>query len=99
MSETTQAITFCPAQPDDCASVLPLIYSSGPAQLDYVFTQPSKSAQEFLRWAFLSGRGLFGYPIYTVALRDQHPVAIGAGYDRQQGKAFERQMPLQIIRF
>lgn len=92
-------ITFRPALPQDCASVLPLIYSSGPAQFEYLFTQPRKPAQLFLQSAFVSGVGLFGYRIHTVALIDERPVAIGGVYGRRDGKALERQMLIQIVRF
>lgn len=92
-------ITFRPAQPQDCDVVLPLIYSSSPAQFEYLFTQPGKSAHQFLCWAFATGLGLFGYPLYTVALLAQRPVAIGAAYGRQEAKTFERQLALQILRF
>lgn len=92
-------LTFRAALPLDAEVVLPFIYSSGPHQFEYLFTQPSTTAQQFLSWAFVSGAGLFGYRIYTVALAGTRPVAIGAGYGRQDGKAFERQMLWQFVRF
>jgi len=79
--------------------VLPLIYSSGPAQFEHLFTQPGKPAQDFLHWAFATGVGLFGYHIYTVAVVDLRPVAVGAAYGRRQAKALERQLTFQIILF
>lgn len=92
-------LTFRAALPIDAEVVIPLIYSSGPYQFEYVFTRPPTTAQQFLLWAFVSGKGLFGYPIYTVALAGTRPVAIGAGYGRQEGKVFERQMVWQFVRF
>lgn len=92
-------ITFRPALPQDWASVLPLIYSSGPEQFEYLFTQPGRPAQRFLQSAFVSGVGLFGYRVYTVTLVEQRPVAIGGAYGRREGKALKQQMLIQILRF
>jgi ribosomal protein S18 acetylase RimI-like enzyme len=93
------SVTFRQAQAEDCDSVLPMIYSSGPAQLEYVFTQQVKTAHDFLRWVFATGQGMFGYRNYTVAVVDQRPVGIGAFYGRLEGKVLERQLGLQMLRF
>lgn len=99
MRDAMMSITFRQAQPADRDVVLPLIYSSGPVQFEYVFTRPGKPARDFLRWTFVTGAGMFGYRNYTVAVVDHRPVGIGAFYGRQEGKTLEQQLAFQMIRF
>ncbi|GAA4844419.1 N-acetyltransferase [Algivirga pacifica] len=45
----------------DVHEMIPLIYSSGPDSFDYVFKTNKYAAQDFLKYAFESGKGEFGY--------------------------------------
>jgi ribosomal protein S18 acetylase RimI-like enzyme len=92
-------VTFRQARPEDRDSVLPLIYSSGPAEFDYVFAQRHMTALDFLRWAFGRGTGSFGYRNYTVAVVDEVPVGIGAFCSRSEEKAGETRVGLQMLLF
>lgn len=67
------------ADPADVDAAVPLIYSSGPATFDYVFSHRTHvDAQEFLRRAFVTGRGEFGYQHHYVSTLDGEVVATGA---------------------
>jgi ribosomal protein S18 acetylase RimI-like enzyme len=92
-------VTFRQARPDDLDLVLPFIYSSGPAEFDYVFTQHGKTTHDFLRWAFAVGDGSFGYRNYTVAVVDRRPVGIGAFCSGKEEKAADTRVGLQMLRF
>lgn len=73
-------VTFRPAQPGDVDTAVPLIYSSGPLAFDFVFKRKNVMAQDFLKLAFVDGRGEFGYKNHIVAIADDHLVGIGATY-------------------
>lgn len=76
------SITFRPACPSDADAAVPLIYSSGPAAFDHVFSVPGKAtALGFLRRALVARQimGCYG------------PVA-GAGVVRR-GLRVERIIP------
>jgi ribosomal protein S18 acetylase RimI-like enzyme len=75
------ALDFRPARPEDADAATPLIYASGPDQFDYVFcaTHPKQSL-EFLRFAFVSGRGRFAWRNTTVATIDERVAGVGTAY-------------------
>jgi ribosomal protein S18 acetylase RimI-like enzyme len=75
------SLAFRPAAPDDADAAIPLIHASGPEVFDYVFcTRTPRDAQVFLRNAFISGRGRFGWRNHTVACLDDRVVGIGTAY-------------------
>ncbi len=75
------SLTFRPAGADDADAAVPLIHASGPEQFDYVFcASDAGQARRFLRHAFVSGRGRFGWRNHTVACIDDRVVGIGTAY-------------------
>jgi ribosomal protein S18 acetylase RimI-like enzyme len=92
------ALTFRPAQPSDVDSAIPLIYSSGPAAFEYVFTHKAKgTAQEFLHKAFPSGAGEFGFKNHVVATDGNEVVGIGAAFSGEAALPFTVAAAQQIF--
>jgi len=73
-------IHFRQAQPSDTSIAVPLIYSAGPHEFEYVYGMPGKTVIDFLEYAFPSGRGIFSYPVHEVTTIDDQVVGIGAFY-------------------
>ncbi len=97
---TDPTVTFRRAEPADVAQAVPLIYSSGPAAFDYVFSHDRPGqALAFLRFAYTDGRGEFGYRNHTVAVRDGGVVGVGAAWDGRAGLRFMVAAAAQILRF
>lgn len=93
-------LAFRRALPDDVAAAVPLIYSSGPAAFDYVFAStPKGSAQDFLRQAFVSGAGQFGYRQHWVAEQAGRVVAVGTALSGEVNLRNMLAAAGQIIRF
>ncbi|MFP6596406.1 MAG: hypothetical protein VCC01_03025 [Candidatus Hydrogenedentota bacterium] len=71
-------IQFRPAIPEDVEQAIPLIYSSGPAAFDCIFSHKTPiNALEFLRRTFIKPVGELGYQNHIVgtfepAQRPQH---------------------------
>ncbi|MBM9579353.1 GNAT family N-acetyltransferase [Leptospira sp. 201903070] len=55
------------AQPKDVDEIVPLIYSSGPAAWDYVFTQGSNTPFDFLSTSFIKRGNTISYKNHFVA--------------------------------
>jgi ribosomal protein S18 acetylase RimI-like enzyme len=92
-------IAFRRATAADVDAAVPLIYSSGPAAFDYVFTlEGGPTAQDFLRWAFLDGAGEFGWRNHVVGEVDGRIVAAGAGWTGGAGFRFMIAGARQILR-
>lgn len=74
-------IELRPARPEDAEAAVPLIYSSGPAVLDYIFKVRDK-ADVFacMRRGFERNAGELGYGIHVVATLDGKVVGIGASF-------------------
>jgi ribosomal protein S18 acetylase RimI-like enzyme len=93
-------LSFREAAAADAADAVPLIYSSGPAAFDYVFdVGKSRSAPEFLRFAYLQGAGEFGWRNHRVAEIAGRVAAIGAAFDGRAVARFTIANALQILRF
>lgn len=91
-------IRFQPADADDVAAAVPLIYSSGPAAFDYVFSVPGRSdALAFLRHAFVDGAGEFGWRNHWVGELDGQVVAAGAGFGAETHWPFTLAAARQIL--
>lgn len=89
-----------PAKPTDVDTAVPLIYSSGPDAFDYVFAHKTKgSAQDFLRHAFVNGRGEFGYKNHVVVEKDGRVVGAGAAYGSDTSLPFFLAGAQQIFTF
>jgi ribosomal protein S18 acetylase RimI-like enzyme len=89
---------FRPATPDDADAAVPLIYSSGPAAFDYVFSVPGKAtSQDFLRRAFVAGDGEFGHRNHVVGTIDGKAVAAGATWSGSANAGFALAAARQIL--
>jgi len=81
MQHTTSDITLRTATPNDVDAALPLIYSSGPAVLDYIFmSQNKEDVFACMRRGYVRNAGELGYAIHTVAEIDGKVVGIGAAF-------------------
>jgi len=93
-------ISFRPAAPEDVEAAVPLIYSSGPAAFDFVFSHGRPSgAQDFLSHAFRQGGGEFGWRNHVAGVVAGRVVAIGAGWDGRHSVAFTLAAARQIFGF
>lgn len=88
-----------PAQPGDVHAVAPLMYSSGPELYDFLYKMPEGDVLDYIRYEFLSGRGLCGYRNVTVALVNEKVVATGCFYDGSMYKRLMLGSTLNIMRF
>jgi len=69
------------AVPEDANAAVPLIHSSGPAVVDYIFAARGKDdVFSCLRRGFERNRGELGYAIHTVAVVDGAVVGTGTAY-------------------
>jgi ribosomal protein S18 acetylase RimI-like enzyme len=83
------SLNFRPASVEDADAAVPLIYASGPEQFDYVFcVNDAGQALRFLHAAFVSGRGRFGWPNYTIACVDDRVVGIGTAQGAEANLRF-----------
>ena len=93
-------IEIRPARADDVEAAVPLIYSSGPAQFNYVFCRERDGeAQDFLRHSFVRGAGQFGFRNHTVAVSAGRIVGIGACYSGDSHLAFVATAVRQFLGF
>ena len=91
---------FRSARPADSSAVVPLVYSSGPAFLDYIFCQHNvQQSQSFMHTAFTQGGGELGYRNHTVAELDGSVVGAGACFDSTDSFLFNLTGMRQIIQF
>lgn len=88
-----------PAQPDDVHAVASLMYSSGPELYDFLYKFQDGDVLDYIRYEFLSGRGLCGHHNVTVALVDEKVVATGCFYDGYMYKRLMLGSTLNIMRF
>lgn len=93
----TTDLAFRPATAADAGVAGSLIYSSGPAAFDYVFAQRTRSAQAFLRAAFMDGAGEFGWRNHALAVIDGQVVAAGAGFGSESALAFTLAAARQVV--
>ncbi len=68
------------AQPEDVRFVVPLVYSSGPHEFDYIFNVANKTAESYISFAFPGRTGTQSHSIHSVATVDDQIVGIGAFY-------------------
>jgi ribosomal protein S18 acetylase RimI-like enzyme len=91
MSDET--VQFREARTGDVDEAVPLIYSSGPAAFDFVFSRKTGQSLEFLRFAFLDGKN------HIVGEQNGKVIAIGTAFDGSTGFPFFLSAARQIIRF
>ncbi|MBI2421975.1 MAG: GNAT family N-acetyltransferase [Candidatus Hydrogenedentes bacterium] len=92
-------IRFRPGVAEDVEPAVPLIYSSGPAAFDFVFSHRTPiDAQTFLRRTFLTGAGEFGYAGHVVGEMNGVCVATAAGWSADALRGFMLVALRQILR-
>ncbi len=92
-------VAFRKCVPEDVQDVVPLIYSSGPAAFSFVFTNKTKSATDFLEYAFRQKGGEFSYDNHYVLLLDDQIVGAGSVFDSKRAKGFATSDGFNIIKF
>ena len=78
MDMVAMDLQFRRAVPSDVEEAIPLIYSSGPHEGDYVCVVGRHTTVDFLRIAFVGVSNLYGCGAHAVAVLDGHVVGIGA---------------------
>ena len=82
-------IEIRPAKPEDAERSVPLIFSSGPAVFDYVFSHNTAiHAKEYLSGVFQTEGGEFGYGTHFVATLDKTVIAAGAAFSGEAALAY-----------
>ncbi len=92
-------IQFRCAEPRDVEQGVPLIYSAGPHEFDYVFATKINTALDFLKAAFVAGSGTLGYKNHVVALVDDRVMGIGGFYSGVEFSRLNRQTAWRIVKF
>jgi ribosomal protein S18 acetylase RimI-like enzyme len=93
-------LQFRSASAGDVAAAVPLIYSSGPAAFDFVFSHDRPGqAEAFLHFAFVQGSGEFGWRNHVAAVAGDRVAAIGAGWDGSNSLRFTLAAARQIFGF
>lgn len=91
-------VTFRDARPEDVEDAVPLIYSSGPAAFDYVFSHGTRvNARGFLGRAFVDERGEFSYRHHRVAVWEGEIVGVGACFSGEDARYFTVPVLRQIF--
>jgi ribosomal protein S18 acetylase RimI-like enzyme len=78
-----------PARPEDAEALAPLVYSSGPAAFDYVFSHRTRAnAIDFLVRSLRTTGGEFGYDVHWAVELGGEVVGAGAGFTGEHPLAF-----------
>ncbi len=87
-------------QPTDVNEAIPLMYSAGPESFRYVFSVDcSEQAVDFLRYAFVKGKGEFGYHDHVVAIDNNKIVGLVGRRTSAQNLAYTLVAIKQIFGF
>lgn len=92
-------IEFRPAKFTDVDAALPLMISAGPEALSYLYDGGGKTAEDFLRYAFLDGKGLYGWRNHQVAIVNNEVAGIAAFFSGQEYRSLAQAVMLQMLRF
>jgi GNAT superfamily N-acetyltransferase len=92
-------ILFRPAHASDVEAAVPLIYSAAPEALEYLYTAGDKTAHDFLHYAFLEAKGLYGWRNHTVATINDQVVGIGAFFSGQEYRSLTQTLMMQMLRY
>ncbi len=92
-------LEFRPAAPEDVHAAVPLIYSSGPAAFEFIFSPKPKQALDFLHYTFTDGNGEFGYKYHVVGEVDGKVIAVGTAFDGESTLKYFLAMGRQIVSF
>lgn len=100
MDATPDDIVLRPATPIDAEAAIPLIYSSGPAVLNYIFTSKNKDdVLACMHRGFVHNAGELGYAIHTVAELNGNVVGIGAAFSGDTTSRFMAQGTANIFAY
>ena len=89
MTEKPPRIAFRACTPADAVSAVPLIISSGPAALDYIFADSRREQTAgFVQRAFRDDGMELGYSIHTALLLEGRLAAVGALWHAKQALPF-----------
>lgn len=88
-----------PAEAQDGAQAVPLIYSAGPEGFEYVFSQGRRRALDYLHFAFADGAGLFGHANHRVVECEGRVVGVGAFYSGLEYNRLSQGTLQQILHF
>ena len=87
-------------QPSDVNEAIPLMYSAGPEAFRYVFSVDyEEQAIDFLRYAFVKGKGEFGYNDHKVAVDKNTIVGLIGRRNSTQNLAYTLTAVKQIFGF
>jgi len=87
------------ARPDDAQMVIPMIYSSGPHEFDYVFSAGDKLIDDYLLFAFPTPWGGQSHRVFTVATSNNEVVGVSAFYSGGDGLRLNLGNFWNILRF
>lgn len=83
----------------DSEGVEQLLYSSSPETYDFVYSHDGVTAQEFIKFEFLSGDGFCGYKHLTVAEVDGKVVGIASFYTESMHLKMSRGTIKNVLAF
>lgn len=87
-------------QANDVNDAVPLMYSAGPEAYRYVFSVDYEDqAIDFLRFAFVKGKGEFGYSDHILALNDNKVVGLVGRRESSQNLSYTVAAIKQIFGF
>jgi ribosomal protein S18 acetylase RimI-like enzyme len=69
------------AEKNDVGAIAELMYSSGADMYDFVYKTHNKTALDYIRYEYKTGRGFVGYKNVTVAVKEGCVVGTGCFYD------------------
>lgn len=69
------------AKKEDIGKIAELMYSSGAEIYDFVYKTTNKSALDYIRYEYKTGRGFCGYKNVTVVVKEGEVIATGCFYD------------------
>ena len=87
------------AQPDDVRFVIPMIYSSGPHEFDYVLNAGNKTAHDYLSFAFPTKLGAQCHRVFTVATIHDQVVGVAAFYSGLDYSRLNLEGAWNVLRF
>ncbi len=97
---TDLELEFRPARPEDAPAAVPLLYSSGPAAMEYVLgREASRSPMQFMEYAFRDGAGETGYRNHTVVTHAGQIVGAGACFSGENAFPFLISAIRQLLTF
>lgn len=85
--------------PKDQSEAVPLIYSSGPEIIEWLFTRNGKEAMGFMEYAFADGRGFFGHKSHMAVKSDGKVMGIGSFYNGAEHARMVKGLLAQVTHY